>query len=224
MTDEMLMHAYQRGDSKAFETLYLRHEAAMLRFVQRVLGRRFTTAQAQEVFQDAWLKIVAGRHGFAPQGAQWRTWAFAIAHNAAIDFVRQASRHGQTLEVPVADLHAQDAAWGGTEEEMALRISTAALAHAEVDNPLERAYWRAAGQRLLHCLEELPPEQRAAFLLRHEQDCSMEEAAQRLQLEFEAFRSRLRYATQKLRKCMGSYLQAIDGLGHRAAELESAAS
>ena len=39
MTDEALMQAYCRGDARAFDALYARHEAPLYRFVRRVLGQ-----------------------------------------------------------------------------------------------------------------------------------------------------------------------------------------
>src|SRR5918993_1233521 len=91
MPDEDLMLAYARGDAAAFDALYARHEAALYRFVRRLLGASFAS-QADEVFQDTWLRIVTARERFQPQGAAWRTWAFTIAHNAAMDRLRVAGR------------------------------------------------------------------------------------------------------------------------------------
>ena len=78
MTDEQLMQRYVGGDAAAFDALYARHEAALYRFVRRALGSGLV-AQADEVFQDTWLRLVAARDRYAPQGATWRTWLFTIA-------------------------------------------------------------------------------------------------------------------------------------------------
>src|SRR4051812_39342813 len=89
--DEDLMLAYANGDTAAFDLLYARHEAALYRFVRCLLGARLS-AQADEVFQDAWLRIVSARASFQPQGASWRAWAFTIAHNLAMDRLRVSGR------------------------------------------------------------------------------------------------------------------------------------
>lgn len=208
-SDEALMLAYAGGDQASFATLYGRHEAGMLRFIARVLGRAHH-GQVEEVFQETWLRIVNARSSFVPQGARWRTWAFTIAHHVAMDWLRRVQRSPVTTALH--DPHADDAEWGQSPDEQAMRISPEALALGAAASPEEQAFWRAAGQRLAHCLDELPPEQRAAFVLRHEEDWSMEQLAKHLDIAFEALRSRLRYGTQKLRKCMGSYLQALGGL------------
>lgn len=194
LPDEDLMLAYAQGDTAAFDLLYARHEAALYRFVRRLLGARLA-AQADEVFQDTWLRIVAARASFRPQGAAWRTWAFTIAHNAAMDRLRVSGRE-------VTPEREED----GEEPLEWLMAHLDQVAPSSED----QAFWRAAGAQLLHCLEALPDAQRAAFLLHHEDGASVEDLAQRLALPFETAKSRLRYALRKLRGCMGSYLAVLE--------------
>jgi RNA polymerase sigma factor (sigma-70 family) len=194
MPDEQLMLAYARGDAAAFDELYARHEGALFRFVRRLLGAPLA-AQADEVFQDTWVRIIAARSSFAPQGAAWRTWAFTIAHNAAMDRLRTSGR-----EVGLA---ARD----DGEDPLDWIAATLDMTHPSSEDV---AFWRAAGRQLLRCVEELPPAQRAAFLLHHEDGASVEDLAQRLGLQFETAKSRLRYALQKLRGCMRQYLDVLE--------------
>ena len=91
MPDDQLMLAYAAGDATAFNALYARHEGGLYRFVRRLLGMRLA-AEVDEVFQETWLRIVAARTSFSPQGATWRTWAFTIAHNLAMDRLRLSGR------------------------------------------------------------------------------------------------------------------------------------
>lgn len=188
------MLAYARGDAAAFDALYERHEAGLYRFVRRLLGAALS-AQCDEVFQDAWLRIVSARASFQPQGAAWRTWAFTIAHNAAMDRLRVAGR-----EVGV------EAGEDGDDPLDWLMAQAGQLAPSTED----QAFWRAAGAQLLHCLDTLPAAQRAAFLLHHEDGASVEDLAERLALPFETAKSRLRYALKKLRGCMGQYLAELE--------------
>ena len=192
MPDEQLMLAYAAGDVAAFDALYARHEGALFRFVRRLLGGPLA-AQADEVFQDTWLRIVSARASFTPQGAAWRTWAFTIAHNLAMDRLRTS---GREVSVDLQDDAGDPMGWVA---------ATVDLAHPSSEDV---AFWRAAGRQLLHCLDELPDAQRAAFLLHHEDGASVEDLAQRLGLQFETAKSRLRYALQKLRGCMQRYLVA----------------
>ncbi|MES2973776.1 MAG: sigma-70 family RNA polymerase sigma factor [Pseudomonadota bacterium] len=197
MPDDQLMLAWAKGDAAAFDVLYARHEGALFRFVRRLLGSALA-AQADEVFQDTWMRIIAARANFSPQGAAWRTWAFTIAHNAAMDRLRVSGR-----EVSLAGLDGADDA----SDPMDWLQGALDMSHPSAE---DLAYWRAAGQQLLHCLDELPEAQRAAFLLHHEDGASVEDLAQRLGLAFETAKSRLRYALQKLRGCMRRYLDAME--------------
>jgi RNA polymerase sigma-70 factor (ECF subfamily) len=194
MPDEDLMLAYAGGDPAAFDVLYQRHEAGLFRFVRRLLGAS-GAAQADEVFQDTWLRIVAARASFRPQGAAWRTWAFTIAHNLAMDRLRVSGREVR-----------MEGEEGGDDP---LDWLMASLDHVAPSSE-DVAFWRAAGAQLLHCLEALPAAQRAAFLLHHEDGASVEDLAERLALPFETAKSRLRYALKKLRGCMGDYLPAVE--------------
>lgn len=194
LPDEDLMLAYARGDTDAFDLLYARHEAALYRFVRRLLGAGLS-AQADEVFQETWMRIVSARASFQPQGARWRTWAFTIAHNLAIDRLRVSGR-----EVGVeGDEDGEDPL-----EWLAGQVEQVAPSSEDL------AFWRAAGAQLLHCLDALPADQRAAFLLHHEDGASVEDLARRLALPFETAKSRLRYALRKLRGCMGAYLAPLE--------------
>ena len=88
-----------------------------------------------------------------------------------------------------------------------LAEATLDLAHPSSE---DTAFWRAAGRQLLDCLDALPVAQRAAFLLHHEDGNTVEDLAKRLAVPFEAVKSRLRYALQKLRGCMQAYLVEME--------------
>jgi len=201
--DDALMRAYARGDAAAFETLYRRHRAPLYRFVRRLLGAAHA-AQADEVFQDTWMKVIGARDRWAPQGASFRTWMCTMAHHRAVDVLRRSGREvstdaggdGDDEREPWQPDAAAGAAWAGWPDPGA------------GGDPGELAFWRAAGSRLLGCLDELPLAQKTVFLLHHEDGQTLDELARSLEVGFETAKSRLRYAMGKLRTCMGAYLPA----------------
>ena len=198
-SDESLMSAYVAGDAHAFEALYRRHETGLYRFVRRLLGVSLA-AQADEVFQDTWLKVVHSRAQWTPEGALFRTWLFTLAHRRVIDIWRRSGR-----EVSLPETVEGEAPWepaGGTAWSAWPAPSTAPLGD-------DLAFWRRAGERLLGCLEELPLPQRSAFLLHHDDDMPLADVARALEVGFETAKTRLRYAMTKLRTCMGAYLQPL---------------
>ena len=203
--DDALMRAFARGDAKAFERLYARHHAALYRFVRRVLGREAGT-QADEVFQDTWLRVVRARERWQPQGATFRTWLFTLAHHRAIDQLRKSGR-----EVSIDDGDVDREPWQPAADAAAWQAWPGAGGEVHADSAQDRVFWRAAGQRLLDCLEALPAVQRSAFLLHHEDGLALDELAHALEVGFETAKSRLRYAMSKLRTCMGAYLPQRDG-------------
>lgn len=193
--DADLMQAFAAGDSRAFETLYQRHHAALYRFVKRLMGKA-GAAQVDEVFQDTWERAIAARKSWQPGAATWRTWLFTLAHNRAVDCLRKLGREVSTdaTEADDAPWEPEASAWAGWP--------SAQPGHDAADT----AFWRAAGQRLLDCLEELPVPQKTAFLLHHEDGLGVDDMARSLECGFETMKTRLRYAMSKLRTCMGAYL------------------
>jgi RNA polymerase sigma factor (sigma-70 family) len=198
LTDDELMAAYARGDASAFERLYTRHQAGLYRFVRRLLGPALV-AQADEVFQDTWLKVVNARGQWAPQGATFRTWLFTLAHHRVIDVWRRSGR-----EVSATMPH--DAPW---EPEAATAWEHWPAPASPAPHSDELAFWRRAGERLLRCLDELPLAQRSAFLLHHDDELPLVDVARALEVGFETAKTRLRYAMSKLRVCMGAYLAPL---------------
>ena len=200
LPDDQLMLAYAGGDPAAFDVLYTCHEGGLYRFVRRLLGVRLS-AEVDEVFQETWERIIKARASFSPQGASWRTWAFTIAHNLAMDRLRLSGRE--------VSYYAHDEDGDGLEAGVLFSrgLLRAEATHASTE---EIAFWRAAGKRLLACLDELPDEQRAVFLLQQEEGFTVDAMAQQLDIGFETVRSRLRYGLQKLRVCMERYLSALE--------------
>lgn len=198
-SDAALMTAYAQGQMAAFEQLYRRHAQPLHRFVRRVLGSA-GMAQADEVFQDTWLRVIQSRERWRAEGASFRTWLFTLAHHRAVDVLR---RSGRELSLPSDDeddsrvpFEPAGGPWQGWPDAQAAAPADAA----------DQAFWRRAGERLLECLDQLPVAQRGAFLLHHDDGLPLGEVAQALGIGFETAKTRLRYAMAKLRTCMGAYL------------------
>jgi RNA polymerase sigma factor (sigma-70 family) len=195
LIDDELMRRFCAGETDAFQNLYLRHEKPLYRYVRRMLGSALV-AQTEDVFQDVWERMVDARSNWQiRKDASFKTWLYTLAHNRAVDVLRKNGR-----EVSA------DEGWSDDENDMeAWQLWPASSA----EQPEQQAFWRKAGQQLLHCLDGLPAQQRAAFLLHHDEDLTLDEITGVLNVEFEAVKSRLRYALSKLKACMGAYLQPI---------------
>jgi RNA polymerase sigma-70 factor (ECF subfamily) len=208
--DDVLMAAYAQGDAAAFERLYERHQAALYRFVRRLLGPALA-AQADEVFQDTWLRVVHARSRWAPQGASFRTWLFTLAHHRAVDLLRRSGREVSTSGSGDDDeggepWQPEAQPWQHWPAPGAGAGSKPGSAAGGAPDGADQVFWRRAGERLLQCLEQLPVPQRSAFLLHHDDGLALDDVALALDVGFETAKTRLRYAMSKLRTCMGAYL------------------
>lgn len=169
------MLAYARGDVRAFQALYERHKGPVYRFILRSLKER---ALVDDVFQETWSRLIAARERYRPD-AKFSTWLLQIAHNLIADHFRRLK--------PQA----------GAEEAERVLDSLDAPVHERPEQRLSEFEQR---RRLQLAIDELPPEQREAFLLRAEQDLGLEEIAEVTGVGRETVKSRLRYALAKLRE------------------------
>lgn len=176
-SDEMLMLRYRDGDAQAFDDLYARYRGGLFRFILRQCPTR---AQAEELFQDVWMKLVQSRRQYEVV-AKFRTYLYTIAHHRLIDFYRSHAVQAYT-------------AYADGDEDPAAQIPA-----SRVDEPHVRAESREQGAHILRLLEALPAPQREAFLLYEEGGLTVEEIATAMAISFEAAKSRLRYAVAKLR-------------------------
>src|SRR5438477_10158615 len=83
-----LIAAVANGDEAAFERLYAATRAKLFGVVLRILRRQDL---AEEVIQEAYVKIWNGAGQFNPALASPITWMASIARNRAIDAVRKRS-------------------------------------------------------------------------------------------------------------------------------------
>jgi len=176
-TDESLMLAYGRGDVGALATLYARHRGGLFRYMVRHLRQQ---SLAEECFQDVWSRLIAARERYRPD-ARFTTWLYQIASNRLTDHWRAQARHGGFV---------QDGA------ERAEREPDPSTPDRELSEFEQR-------RQLQLALEELPPDQREAVLLRLDQELGLEEIAQITGVGRETVKSRLRYAMDKLRARLG---------------------
>lgn len=184
-TDEGLMLAYRDGDAAAFEALYARWRGPLYRYFLRQCGH---AGQADELFQDVFMRVIGAAASYEPT-AKFTTWLFRIAHNRLVDHWRKSGR--EPLD-PLAP--------NGDDDDAAL--DPPAPDHVGPERRAEQQQLRAA---LLAALNELPDVQREAFLLAEEGGLTLEEIAAVSGVGRETIKSRLRYATAKLRNKLESW-------------------
>ncbi len=86
-------------DSMPFQSFYVAHRAAVLRLLTGMVG----PDDAQDCFQDTWLKVLRAWPPRDPDG-RLDSWVLTIAHRTALDALRRRAGAAPAAEVPaVAD-------------------------------------------------------------------------------------------------------------------------
>jgi RNA polymerase sigma-70 factor (ECF subfamily) len=184
-SDEDLMRSYAGGLAASFDRLYARHRGPVYRYLLRHCGN---AATADELFQDVWTNVIRARASYAPT-ARFTTWLYTLAHHRLVDHWRVA---GQAGFVSIDD-----------DDDTSMRDRVHTIHGSRVDEPETRAASGEIGARLVRALSDLPAAQRDAFLLQQEAGLSLAEIAALTGAGEETVKSRLRYATAKLRATLG---------------------
>ena len=186
-SDESLMLRYRDGDVRAFELLVTRHRKALFNFILRFVR---DTAQAEDVTQETFLRLVKGADAYERQ-AKFTTWLYTIARNLCVDASRRGKhRKAASLDAPIGD------------DDGASLLDLVPDGGAAVDR---QAQSRELGVRLKQALESLPDEQREIFLLREVADLQFNEIANVVGCPENTVKSRMRYALEKLREALEEY-------------------
>jgi len=172
-----LLASVTKGDQAAFERLYVATRAKLYGVVLRILRR---ADLAEEVMQDAYLKIWRSAGDFDPRVASPMTWMIAIARNRAIDLLRKKAE--TSIE----------------EEPAGLEIA------AETPDPLARREITDELKRLLACLGGLDEERRRIVLLAYYNGWSREQLAAKFDKPVNTIKTWLRRSLIELRECLGS--------------------
>jgi RNA polymerase sigma-70 factor (ECF subfamily) len=178
------MQAGERGNAPAdFEKIVTEHSSFVYNVAYRMMGSH---EEAEEVVQDTFLSAYRARDRF--RGAsQVTTWLYRIAVNAALMRLRKKSRK---VEVP----------------------TDPAVIVAKHDSPDQAATpdQAALGGELAEVIQKaigtLPPELRAAVVLRDVQGLTNEEAAGALEISVSALKTRLHRGRVALRAHLAPYL------------------
>ncbi|MCH8163894.1 MAG: RNA polymerase sigma factor [Proteobacteria bacterium] len=174
-SDEELMLSYQQGNATAFEVLYERHKGGVFRYL---LAKCQQQAIAEELFQDVWMKLIAARDRYEVR-AKFTTYLYQLAHNHFIDYYRRTR-----TDVFLQKDQDEDV------EQMASNDQKQPDDQLEIQQQIEM---------LSKLVDDLPDEQREAFMLREEAGLTVAEIAEVTGVNAEAAKSRLRYAVKKLR-------------------------
>ena len=191
-SDETLAVRAAAGDDQAFEALVIRYQTR----VYRLACRLTSDTDAPDVLQDTFLQVYRHLADFRGD-AQFATWLYRIATNAALMLRRaRARRPAEPLD---AYLPAFDDCGILAETPAALQVAV----HAE--ELLDR---RVLAEKAREAIARLPDLYRDAFVLRDLEELPTADVAQVLGVEPAAVRQRVHRARLLLR----GYLHELVGV------------
>jgi RNA polymerase sigma-70 factor (ECF subfamily) len=158
VTDAQLVDRTLTGSEDAFAALVARHQRSVYNLLARMLRN---PALAEELAQDSFLKAYTHLRSFDP-AYKFANWILRIAHNAAIDVLRQRGPQLVSTDEPTA------------AEQRVIEETIVDPRSDEAERRLER---RDVSQVLGAALARLRPEYRRAIILRYQQDLSYDEIA-----------------------------------------------
>lgn len=164
------------GRQEALRALYDHTAPKLFGVILRIVRDR---GAAEDVLQDAYLRVWQGAAGYAPEAGRPMAWLAAIARNRAIDLVR---RKGE-VPMPVSE---------DDDEDWLTRIADPRDSEAAF---LDR-------DALLACLGRLEPAQRDCVVLAYCEGLSREELALRYDRPVNTVKTWLHRGLASLRGCL----------------------
>ena len=180
-SDGDLFSAFKAGDGSAMEALFARYRKSVYSWLLRMAPDR---AEAEDLYQEAWLKVIRGADGYS--AGNFKAWLWRIVRNVATDCARK------KMAVPVLDEPLSDEA--DAETRTSLVADDAAVSALEQMEAAERkTFLRVAISGLSARLREV-------VLLRIGGELEFHEIAEVLDLPLGTVLGRMNLAVKKLRE------------------------
>jgi len=175
------------GDMEAFRALVERHSRGLFHLAYRLTGNE---QDAEDVVQETFMRAYRRLDRFESR-AGFGTWLHRIAANCAIDLTRSRRRHAQPREDPGRE------AGGYDHRDPAEQLPA--------DGPSQETvvFSSEVRRRVGDALDDLTSSERAAFVLRHFEEKSIEEIRTALGLSENAAKQCIFRAVRKLRRALG---------------------
>ena len=171
----------QSGDSDAFRLLVEQNSRAVFRLAFRMTGNE---QDAEDVVQETFLRAYRQLDKYEARSS-FSTWLYRIASNYSLDLIRMRKRHEDKRER------------GKAEERDILQTLP-----VNSPGPDRIVYSSQVQERVNEALNELSPQERTAFVLRHFEGMSIDEIGEALGTGTNATKHSIFRAVQKLRRSL----------------------
>jgi len=172
-----LVYRTALGDQRAFELLYQQTSSRLYGVALTLLRRRDL---AEEVLQEAYVKIWHAAGTYQPDRGTVSTWLSTIVRRSAIDRLRRQKNDTLASQEP------ED--WDVVDE--------------DTPSPLQQLLDDADSKRLSRCLEHLDERQRESLRLAFFQGLTHSELALKLETPLGTVKAWIRRGLDKLKGCL----------------------
>ena len=182
VSDAAAVALARAGDGDAFRVLVDRHGRKLFRLAFRLAGNE---EDAEDIVQETFLRAYRNLDKF-DERALFTSWLFRIASNYSLDLLRMRKmRTAQSLSSDDAEGHP-----------MTERIAS------EDPNPERLMFSGQMRERIAGAMDELTPQERVAFTLRHFEGCTIDEISETLKISANATKHAVFRAVQKMRMAL----------------------
>lgn len=180
MQDTELMVRVRKNDERAFREIHQRYQRRLLDFFY---GMSRSTHTAQDLTQETFFRIWRLRSKYSATGS-FPAYLFSFARNIWLEHCRELKKRTRLGRAESFDRAAQE------------------LTAANVHCPHQSAWRSELSATIGDALQQLPEEQRMAFVLRNIEGLSLSEVSEVLKCPENTVRSRKLLAVKKLRHAL----------------------
>ena len=183
VSDKDLVSSYINGNPVALDELVNRHQSRVLAFINSKVRN---LQLAEDIFQDAFFKVIKSLNsGKYNEEGKFLPWLMRISHNLVIDYFRQNKRMPKVAQSKsLEDFDIFDVIGNGEQSK-------------EYDMMEDEQT-----QLLRRIIAELPNEQKEVLIMRHYEDLSFKEIAEKTGVSINTALGRMRYALINIRKLL----------------------
>ena len=178
-----MVQFFLKGQSSSLDELLLRHKSKIYSFI---LSKVKNQALAEDIFQDAFFKVITSlKKGKYNEEGKFLPWVMRISHNLVIDHFRKQKRIpvvGKSKIFEDFDIFdVIDNKESTKEQDLIIDEQT---------------------QLLKNLIQTLPKNQKEVLIMRHYEDLSFKEIAEKTGVSINTALGRMRYALINVRKKM----------------------
>ena len=182
-SDQDLIQLFLKGHSSSLDELLQRHKSKIYSFI---LSKVKNQALAEDIFQDAFFKVITSlKKGKYNEEGKFLPWVMRISHNLVIDHFRKQKR------IPIVG-----------KSKMFEDFDIFDVIDNKESTKEQDLIVDEQTQLLKNLIQALPNNQREVLIMRHYEDLSFKEIAEKTGVSINTALGRMRYALINVRKQM----------------------